>query len=118
MEKLMDPMLNVASSGLRAGTTCALCAGVISAVPPVVTQTITLLLALIPAAISLYTAGSVVGLAVFGSLPWIWTEAAPAFAARTASAMICCGVNGRYGVCTGRGIFPVSAAGIINFFIF
>ncbi len=74
-------MLNVASSGLRAGTTCALSSGCIEAVPPVVMQTITLLLALMPAAIFLYTVGSVVGLAVFGSLAWICTEAAPASAA-------------------------------------
>jgi len=64
-------MLKVASSGLSAGTTWALWAGVMSAVPPVVTQTITSLLALMPSAISLYTAGSVVGLPVLGSLPWI-----------------------------------------------
>src|SRR5208282_5091400 len=85
IEKLMEPVLNVANSGLRAGTTWALWAGVISMVPPVVTQTITSLLAFMPLAISRYTAGSVVGLAVLGSLPWICTEAAPACAALTAS---------------------------------
>src|SRR4030042_3789413 len=68
IEKLIDPILNVASSGLSAGTTFTLSAAVISAVPPVVTQTITLLCAFMPEAISLYTAGPVVGFAVLGSL--------------------------------------------------
>src|SRR5512136_1926353 len=95
IEKLIEPMLNVASSGLRAGTTLILSAAVISMVPPVVTQTMTLLLALMRVAISLYTAGSVVGLPVLGSRPWMCTEAAPASAHLTASSAICCGVSGR-----------------------
>jgi hypothetical protein len=91
----MEPMLNVASSGLRAGTTLTLSSAVIYIVPPVVTQTIASVLALMRVAIWRYTSGSVVGLPVSGSLAWTCIEAAPASAARTASSAISSGVKGK-----------------------
>jgi len=73
-------------------------------------QTMTSQRFLMPDTISRMVARSGDGRPVAGSRPWMWTAAAPACQAPTASSMICCGVSGRYGDILGVWMPPVMAA--------
>lgn len=109
-QKLTEPALHEANSGLAMGSDARRSSLVIPMAPPVVQPIMTSHLLRMPSTTSRIRAGSPVGCPVSGSRVCRCTTAAPALLAATASSMICWGVIGRYGVRDGVCTAPVMAA--------